>query len=122
MSGVLMRRVFELDGLTRAQQIVLLAYCSWADDDGSSVYPAAARVAWQTGYSERYVRRVRDELREMGPLVSVAPAIGQKAEEFAVDLGALRRKPKYVSQRRLRADRGVRTNSEVCGPAGPKCA
>lgn len=57
MSAKLMGQVWELQ-LHANEQIVLLALADHARDDGSSVYPSVAYLAWKVGCSERTVQRI----------------------------------------------------------------
>lgn len=68
MSVKAMARVWELK-LTPIQQTVLLAYADHADHDGGSIKCGIPLVAWKTGFSERHVRRVTQQLEKTGLLV-----------------------------------------------------
>jgi hypothetical protein len=55
--------------LTPAAKIVLLAIADHADDDGGNAYPSKGTLALKTGYSERQVIRIVNELTDGGWLV-----------------------------------------------------
>jgi len=55
--------------LTPASKIVLLAIADHADDDGANAYPSKSTLALKTGYSERQVIRIVNELTDGGWLV-----------------------------------------------------
>ena len=52
--------------LTPASKIVLLAIADHADDDGGNAYPSKSTLALKTGYSERQVIRIVNELTAGG--------------------------------------------------------
>ena len=56
--------VWDLD-LPHPQLIVLLALTDHADHEGGNIWPSAARIAWKTGYSDRSVRRIIDDLVDL---------------------------------------------------------
>ncbi len=58
-----MSRVWTLD-VDHRQQLVLLALCDHADDDGGSVFPSIGYLEWKTGYDKRTIQRIMSELRE----------------------------------------------------------
>jgi hypothetical protein len=61
MSVALMSEVWRLE-LTHAHQSVALALADHGDDDGSNIYPGIEYIAWKTGYSERNVIRILEQL------------------------------------------------------------
>jgi len=58
--------------LTPAAKIVLLAIADHADDEGGNAYPSKGTLALKTGYSERQVIRIVNELTDEGWLVEEA--------------------------------------------------
>jgi DNA-binding transcriptional regulator YhcF (GntR family) len=66
MSVRLMSMVFEADGITSTQKLVLLALADHAADDGTSIYPSVETLANKTCLSNAAVRKALKELR--GPV------------------------------------------------------
>lgn len=56
-----MTQVWEIE-LSHSQQSVLLAMADVANDDGDNCYPSHPYLAWKTGYSERQVARIIQQL------------------------------------------------------------
>lgn len=86
------------------QAWVLMALADHADDDGTNCYPAVAYVAWKTGYSDRQVRRVIKELRDIGALIPIEEGRGPgRPTHYQVHMTDLpvkepyRRPTKYLS-------------------------
>jgi hypothetical protein len=71
MSIKLMDMVFEADGLTPTQKLVMLALTDYAADDGTSVYPSVETLAHKTALNKSSVRKTLKELREGLHLVIV---------------------------------------------------
>lgn len=90
-----MGSVYEIE-LTHGQQAVLLAMADHAQDDGTDVFPALARLAWKTGYDKRQIRRLIRELQAIGVLVEVAPPAQHRPTEYRIDLDAGEQKEPYV--------------------------
>lgn len=84
-----MARVWKIE-LSHSQQSILLAMADHANDDGRRCYPSHRHLAWKTGYSERQVSRIINELIEVG-IVKV------------IKLGTNKHPPHYW----LRLDRGT---------------
>ena len=71
MGWVIQGEIAKLNqGLTHVEKFVLLAFSSFALDDGSSCYPALATVAERTILSERTVRRVVAKLVKNGVMIA----------------------------------------------------
>ena len=70
MSVKVMGLVWDLDGLTSSQKLVLLAYADHADHNGKSIFPSVELISKKTSLSERTVQRTTRDLEEMGLLVS----------------------------------------------------
>ncbi|MDP9356584.1 MAG: helix-turn-helix domain-containing protein [Chloroflexota bacterium] len=60
--------VWSQDGLSQRERLMLLALADHADEDGGSIFPSVARLAWKTGYSERSVQRILRDLEGRGLL------------------------------------------------------
>lgn len=90
-----MGQVWELD-LPHNHQSVALAFADHGKDDGSSIFPSLAHVAWKCGYSSRQVQRVVRELEAGGLLVKVAEAVGHRAVEYRMDVSAVPAKPPWT--------------------------
>jgi hypothetical protein len=76
--------------LEKGHKSVLLAMANYASPDGSRVFPGAARLARDTDYSVRWVRKLRKDLVEMGVLVVAQPATWDKPAHYRIDLDVLR--------------------------------
>jgi hypothetical protein len=94
MSGKIMGEVFKL-ALTHAQRDVLLALADHADDNGGSVRPSHALIAWKLDCSERSVRRNVDELLRAGILKQVWHSGPGRPNEYRIDLSAGVRKAPF---------------------------
>ena len=94
MSGKIMGEVFKL-ALTHAQRDVLLALADHADDNGGSVRPSHALIAWKLDCSERSVRRNVDELLRTGILKQVRHSGPGRPNEYRIDLSAGVRKASF---------------------------
>jgi hypothetical protein len=90
-----MTEVWKSD-LDHGPQIVALALADWANDDGTSIFPSLAHVAWKTGYSERQVRRFMREFEEAGALVLVAEARDHRPREYRMDVSVFSKKESFV--------------------------
>jgi hypothetical protein len=119
VSAKLMGQVWELD-LPHNHQSVLLAFADHANDAGFNAYPGTGYVAWKTGYSERQVQRIIDELEAQGLLVAIEPATGNKPTVYRVVVAAGTKKPDYepIKKRRRGATncRGSASPAEL--PSG----
>lgn len=62
MSVKMMGLVWDADHIDRKKKYVLLAYADHADHEGNNIFPAVATVARKTGYSERNIQRITQEL------------------------------------------------------------
>lgn len=94
MSVELTSRVWKLE-LDHAEQSVALALADWANDDGTSIFPSLALVAWKTGYSERQVRRIVRRLEDQGLLIQVRKPRQHRPSEYRMDVTAVRAKPPF---------------------------
>lgn len=73
-----------------ARLLAMLAVADYADDDGTGVYPSAARLARKIRVEERSARRLLAAMRDDGDIV----AVGQTARGvtvYRIDLDRLRR-------------------------------
>lgn len=68
MSVRMMSAVWDLDGLTVGEKMVLLKLADCANDEGRNAYPALATVARACSLDERSVRRILAKLREAGTI------------------------------------------------------
>ena len=78
--------------------MVLLAMADHANDQGESVYPSVARLAWKTGCSERHVQRAMTYLREKGILIKVAEPRYHRPTEYKIDMSRASRKQAFAPQ------------------------
>lgn len=99
MSAKLMGQVWELN-LPHNHQSVLLAFSDHANDDGYNAYPGTGYVAWKTGYSERQVQRIIDELEGGGLLLEVEEATGRAPTVYRVVVSNGVKKQPYQPKRK----------------------
>jgi|GEM_PF-7011489 len=116
MSWKISGLVWELE-LTHSQQSVLLAMAEHAEHDGSKVFPSVARIAWKTNYSDRQVRRVMSELREMEILVIAKESNRYRPREYKIDISAGKKKKLFradiVSPLAVEADSTVTSRDDA---------
>lgn len=85
MSVEQMARVWNLD-LAPNKRLVLLAYADHADDEGDSVFPSLAKIAYKTGYSRDQVRRISKELAADNLMTRVEDARHNRGVEYRLTL------------------------------------
>lgn len=102
-----MAKVYELavDSDTRE---ILLALADHADDDGYSVYPSVARIAWKIGdgsknergeyKNHRTVQRRIKELQDIGALVELRRPGFHRPTEYGLDLSVFPKKDSFVAK------------------------
>ena len=88
MSGTLVSLVFE-STLPAWLKPYAAALASFANDDGSRVFPSVARVARMVGRSSRQARRAVTELRRRRVLVPVAAPGRHRATRYHFNEAAL---------------------------------
>lgn len=81
--------------LAQNEQAVALALADWGNDDGSSIFPSVARIAWKTGYSDRQVRRILRGLESRELLVVVTKATRHRPTEYRMITTAVPQKPPF---------------------------
>ena len=96
MSASLMGEVWKLQ-LSHSQQSVALALADHGDDNGANIYPGIEYIAWKTGYSERQVIRILEELEGICLVEPVGrPAVGKgHRQEYVMHIANVARKPKF---------------------------
>lgn len=120
MSIKFMAKVYELaiDSDTRE---ILMALADHADDEGYSIFPSVARIAWKIGdgsmnergeyTNTRTVQRKLRELQAMGALVELKPSGYHRATEYGLDLSVFPKKAAFqpkgdnLSSRVLKGDK-----------------
>lgn len=80
--------------LSVPQRMVLLAMVDHADHDGEHIHAPAPFIAWKTGYSERNVYRIIQDLIAAGILVITGSSLGE-ANEYRFDFSRAAYKPSY---------------------------
>jgi len=70
MSVKVMGLVWDIEGLTSAEKLVLLAYADHASHDGSGIWPSINKIARKTSLSRRTVQRATKNLEDMGWLIN----------------------------------------------------
>lgn len=101
MSIKLMVRVYE-SALPKNEKAIALKYADFSDDDGQGIFPSVARVAWETGYSDRSVQIITNHLIERGILLHVGHHPSYGTNEYRMNHKALPERPswsEYISQR-----------------------
>lgn len=92
MSVRLIAEVWEIDGLTQAEQAVLLCLADSANDAGIC-WPGVPLIAWKVGIEERSARRIIKRLEEQG-LVDISGGGGRWTSNlYRVTLYEAARKP-----------------------------
>ena len=114
MSVKLMGQVYELQ-LGHAQQSIALALADHGHDDGSHIFPGNEYLAWKTGYSERNVIRLLQDLETIGLLVPVnGQSIGRgNRQEYFMDIPAIPKKPSFDRWKTM--SKGDRTSCLIKG-------
>jgi hypothetical protein len=109
VSGKLMSALFALK-LTESQLLVALALADHGSDDGQSIFPSVAYIAWKVDKSDRQVQRIIRQLEQIGLLVKVADAHRYKPARYRMNTSAAVSKParqgghSYVTPDSLRGD------------------
>ena len=83
MSVKIMGQVWDLD-MPPNNKFVLLAYADHADHAGNNVFPSVSMIAKKTGYGERQIKRIKQELINAGYLVEVTRPSG-KAVKYRIE-------------------------------------
>jgi hypothetical protein len=94
VSGKIMGAIYEL-ALTSAQREVLLALADHADDDGGSVRPSHARIAWKLDRSVSSVQSITYQLIDLGVLKVVRKPGPGHPTEYVIDLANAPRKAPF---------------------------
>jgi hypothetical protein len=91
MSVRIMSLVFTLDPerFKCLKKMVLLVLADHANDDGRSIYPSVARMAWKAGLDERTVQKYLSELREEDILEVVGQAGPNQPYEYQINVARL---------------------------------
>lgn len=97
MSGRLAGLVWESD-LPRRLMPCAAVLAGFAKDDGSSVYPSMARLAWSLKRSERQTQSLVSELRALGVLHVVRPPAFNRPTVYRFDETALPQRPAFVAR------------------------
>lgn len=129
MSSKISGRVWDLD-LPHAHMLILHAMTDHADHLGANMYPSIGLIAWKTGYSERQVMRVIDELVRDGLLVRTKSGGGRGyTNTYRIDFASGRFKPAYVPRKKGDMVSGFRTKDaplaqkgDICDEKGDICA
>lgn len=123
MSAKLMGAAYTLE-LPRNERDVLMAMADHADDDGGSVFPSVAYVAWKTDLSSRSVQRMQRSLERKRILVVESAQCGRgRTKRWRIDLSAGTRKSSFqgasehVDNSRERLDCRKERVTELCHPS-----
>jgi hypothetical protein len=131
MSIKFMAKVYELaiDSDTRE---ILMALADHADDEGYSIFPSVARIAWKIGdgavneegeyKTTRTVQRRIKELIDMGALVELKPSGFHRATEYGLDLSVFPKKAAFkpkgdrLSSRVSKGDKNASKGDRALSP------
>lgn len=90
MSVRVMSMVFEADGITSTQKLVLLALADHAADDGTSIYPSVDTIANKTCLSQAAVRKALKELRSTLGIIRIARKFTSRMpNKYAINIARL---------------------------------
>lgn len=98
MSIELMARVWKIE-LSHSQQSILLAMADVANDDGRNCYPSHRLLAWKTGYSERQIARIINELIESGIVKVIKLGTNNHPPRYWIQLEKGKPKKPYKRER-----------------------
>lgn len=97
MSVEMMTAVYNSD-LDKNQKAIALALADVGDNEGKGIYPSVARIAWQTGYSERQVQRILKRLKNDEIVVSEGRShLGTNI--YFLDVSKLPKRPSFAEYR-----------------------
>jgi hypothetical protein len=105
VSAKISGKVWDAD-LPHAEAFVLLALADHADHNGENIYPGVGLIAWKTGYSDRQVQRIMESLIAKGILIPYGHHKNGQTM-YKIDLSQAKKKPPYVSRRKLIESRKV---------------
>lgn len=104
MSIRMMTAVYE-SGLPKNEKAIALKYADFATDDGEGVYPAVGRVAWETGYSDRQVQRITQNLLDRGVMIFIGVHPHYGTNEYKLNEKKLPKRPSYAEYLASRGDK-----------------
>src|SRR3990167_1421084 len=84
-----MGAVFDAQGLTAIQKLVLLAMADNASHDGTRVFPGMPELCLKTSLAARTVRAARSDLRDMGLIILVKPHARRRSPTYRIDMDLL---------------------------------
>lgn len=80
MSDLLVDRCFDIQGISRAERIVLMVICRFAADDTLRACPSMPTIAKQSRLSKRQVQRIIPALIRSGHIQrEIGKGIGRKS-------------------------------------------
>jgi len=90
MSVRVMSMVFEAQGITSTQKLVLLALADHAADDGTSIYPSVETICNKTCLKQAAVRKALKELRgELGIIRIARKFTSRMPNKYAINIAQL---------------------------------
>lgn len=89
MSIKLMSMVFDAEGFSSTEKLVLLALADHANDEGRHVYPSVARLGRKCALTERGIRLILSKFRIEGVLIVIQPGGGTIATEYQINVRKL---------------------------------
>jgi hypothetical protein len=89
MSVKIMAAVWEIDGLSPAEKLLLLKHADHADDQGNNSYPSVALLVRTCGLDERRIQRTRQALIRKGFLKPIAFTTGGRGRATVYQIVAV---------------------------------
>lgn len=90
MSVKIMSMVFDAQGITSTQKLVMLAMADHAADDGTSIYPSVETICSKTGLSQAAVRKTLKQLRDDEKLIRITRKYTSRMpNKYAINLQVL---------------------------------
>ena len=80
--------------IPEGEKIILLRLADFADPDGHRVYPSIGRIAHDTGFTERHVKRTMKKWRDKGVLVDLGFS-EYGTRKYKLNMDKLPTRPKY---------------------------
>ena len=118
MSVRQLARVWEYQ-FSKGEQSVMLSMADHANDEGGSIFPSVARIAWKTDYSKRQVQRIIGALTESGILILTQKETRRRPREYRIDWSKAKKKAPFrgdtMSKRGVTLDNNRGDISDVRG-------
>ena len=80
---------------SKGEQSIMLSMADHANDEGGSIFPSVARIAWKTDYSKRQVQRIISALVDHRILVLVRKETRRRPREYRISWKHADKKPAF---------------------------